>query len=203
MEKKDIEAVKRVIFLGDPHIEGHPDPEIIFQRWGQYYCNESRNHCFVACDDSDNAIGVILCAPDTRFYQKDFNRNYFNTVRTAYKEIKTKHPESIKKHDLSYYKYPEGWPVNLVHFYRINKIFRDYPAHLHINIHPDYRRHGLGKRLVNRLCEHLKENAVSGLHLAVGAENSKAIAFYEKYGFKELLNVFPKGRVCIYYGLLF
>ena len=57
-----------------------------------------------------------------------------------------------------------------------------YPAHLHIDILPEYQRQGIGHRLMKRLEQHLIKNNVPGFHLEVGSKNTLGINFYKKYG---------------------
>lgn len=61
-------------------------------------------------------------------------------------------------------------------------LFDTYPAHLHINFHPDCRGRGLGSKLVDHYCEDLKKMNISGVHLitSTGAPN---ITFYQRLGF--------------------
>ncbi|MHA3683733.1 GNAT family N-acetyltransferase [Leucobacter sp. HY1908] len=63
---------------------------------------------------------------------------------------------------------------------------RDYPAHLHINLLPEAQGSGLGRRLINTLCDELVRRGVPGLHLTMNAKNAPAGAFYERLGFRFL-----------------
>lgn len=60
--------------------------------------------------------------------------------------------------------------------------FQEYPAHLHINFHPDCRGRGLGSLLVNRYVEDLKKLNIRGVHL-VTSPGAKNVSFYRKLGF--------------------
>ena len=62
----------------------------------------------------------------------------------------------------------------------------EYPAHLHIDLLPELQRQGLGRQLIERLIEALRDAGVRGLHLVPLAENPGAISFYERLGFSEL-----------------
>lgn len=54
---------------------------------------------------------------------------------------------------------------------------------MNLAVSPDYRRQGIGKELVLRLIEKLKENKVTCLTLEVRVSNHPAIALYESIGF--------------------
>jgi ribosomal protein S18 acetylase RimI-like enzyme len=202
MQEKDKEALMDILHLADPHGQGHPVPELIYKRWGAYYFEECRDHCFVAADpESDRAVGVILCAPDTLMYQKIFNEKYYKSIRMALKEMKQNHPGAVTKYHMAYYRRREGSLLNFTHPLKMKQIYSEYPAHLHINIHPDFQRQGIGQLLVDRLLSHLKEKGIRGLHLIVAFNNQKGIGFYRKYGFSKLLDIFPAGKSGIIYGV--
>lgn len=54
---------------------------------------------------------------------------------------------------------------------------------MNIAVDPNYRRLGIGKRLVEELEARLKENKVTCLTLEVRASNEGAIALYDQLGF--------------------
>ncbi|QBD74765.1 GNAT family N-acetyltransferase [Ktedonosporobacter rubrisoli] len=60
-----------------------------------------------------------------------------------------------------------------------------WPAHLHINLLPDARGTGLGRALMQRWFEHLRESGSPGCHLGTIVENTRAVTFFEKMGFKK------------------
>ena len=61
-----------------------------------------------------------------------------------------------------------------------------YPAHLHIDLLPEYQRQGLGSRLVDTLADHLRKKGVPGVMLTVGGSNEVGQSFYNKYGFARI-----------------
>lgn len=63
-------------------------------------------------------------------------------------------------------------------------LFMPFPAHLHINFHPDARGKGLGSILMNHYMKFLKLNNVMGIHLVTspGAQN---VSFYQRLGFNK------------------
>ena len=66
-----------------------------------------------------------------------------------------------------------------------------YPAHLHIDLLPEYQRRGFGRRLMQRLVEALRARGVPGLHLSLAVTNTAARAFYDRLGFAELASSAP------------
>lgn len=53
-----------------------------------YYIDREAEHCFIAVDeDTDTAIGYILCAPDYKRYKRIFKAEYLRASRDAKREI--------------------------------------------------------------------------------------------------------------------
>ena len=67
-------------------------------------------------------------------------------------------------------------------------LFQTYPAHFHINFHPDCRGRGLGSQLVENFCVELLNLKIRGLHL-VTSRGAKNILFYRRLGF---IDEFPR-----------
>ena len=65
-----------------------------------------------------------------------------------------------------------------------------YPAHLHIDILPEYQGNGYGAQMMNTMLNNLKQKKVKGIMLMVNKDNHGAIRFYERLGFKTLFNGF-------------
>lgn len=59
-----------------------------------------------------------------------------------------------------------------------------WPAHLHINLLPVARGHGVGARLVRCWLDQLRDDGVPGCHLQTMVENTGAVAFFEAMGFR-------------------
>lgn len=59
-----------------------------------------------------------------------------------------------------------------------------WPAHLHIDLLPDSRGHGIGQRLMDCWLNVLRARRVPGCYLITLAENRSAIAFFTRCGFR-------------------
>ena len=55
-----------------------------------------------------------------------------------------------------------------------------------IGVLPEYRKKGIGQRLLDKLLDYSKENKLSFLSLEVRVSNSAAIFLYEKNGFRKI-----------------
>jgi len=128
-----------------------------------YYLDLEPENCFVAVDEQDEAVGYILCAIDFYDWEHRFDELY------------------MKKSENPVTKMMGQATVDILRPFAV-----EYPAHLHIDIHPDYQKKGLGTRLMDTLKNHLINIGVKGLLLNVARDNENGIRFYEKYGFSEL-----------------
>jgi ribosomal protein S18 acetylase RimI-like enzyme len=59
-----------------------------------------------------------------------------------------------------------------------------WPAHPHINLLPDARGSGLGRALIERWFDQLRRVGSPGCHLGTLVENTRAVAFFERMGFR-------------------
>lgn len=133
--------------------------------YNRYYTRAAQGHCFVLANDADLPVGYILCAPDYKQYKKEFLSHEIKAlcrlgpaaVLQGYGEIGSLKP-----------------------------LAKRYPAHLHIDLLPEYQHRGYGRKLMDCLTAHLQAQKVPGLMLIASAENRSAIAFYHKYGFEPL-----------------
>ncbi len=162
-QKKDFDATKYICLqdmLGKDGFETTIDyVEAMFCR---YYLEKEPENCFVAVDKDDVPIGYVYGAKDYDSYQANFSE-YIK--RVAEIEDRRFLAEALTEmFDHAIYK-------------------EDYPAHLHIDILPDYQSMGIGSKLINAFCDHLKESNVKGVMLIVGIENDGARRFYERNGF--------------------
>jgi GNAT superfamily N-acetyltransferase len=82
--------------------------------------------------------------------------------------------------------FPKEWLKNF---------YREYPAHLHMNVLSGLRGLGVGKELFDRYVQDLKESKVRGLHLFCGED---PLAFYQKMGLTILKKIEFKPGVWVY-----
>lgn len=66
-------------------------------------------------------------------------------------------------------------------YHLFEDLFDDYPAHFHVNCHPDFRCQGVGARLVDSFLAACADDAIGGVHVVTAADAANA-AFYRKCG---------------------
>ncbi len=165
-KEKDYEQVK-FICLNDMLNNEKADTlikyvELMFCR---YYIEIEPDCCFVAVDENDKPVGYIYGAKNFDDYQTEMKK-YLQPISELDNGVFL--PDAlVEMHDHAIYK-------------------DKYPAHLHIDILPDYQSKGIGSKLINAYCNYLKENGINGVMLIVGSDNDGARRFYERNGFIQL-----------------
>lgn len=163
-EKKDFDSVRFTCLNSTGEDFGPVVSEFILHTFCDYYIEHEPENCFVL-DDDGKAVGYIICT-----------ENYDN-----YKEIFDKEYLPLNKH-LGEERYKWAMESTILQ----NKYKSDYPAHLHIDILPEYHRQGWGGKLLTALFDHLRSKGIKGVMLTAGKENLNAGSFYKKYGFEQL-----------------
>lgn len=128
-----------------------------------YYIDNEPENCFVAVDENDKAIGYVICAEDF----DNFKEVYINEYYPKIGKWEYRRRRSALRAIASQEKYKA-----------------DYPAHLHIDILPEYQHMGSGRKLMDALCDNLHKKEIKGVMFTVWHKNYNAIKFYEKYGFE-------------------
>jgi GNAT superfamily N-acetyltransferase len=70
----------------------------------------------------------------------------------------------------------------LFYFRGFNKYYQNYPAHFHVNCHPDLRGRGIGGQLVEAFIKNVAQRRLAGVHLVTGAK-ARNRSFYDLHGF--------------------
>lgn len=68
------------------------------------------------------------------------------------------------------------------YFHLLSDVTRRFPAHLHINLHRDYRGRGLGGLLISRFVADVAAAGLPGVHVVTGA-GLRNVGFYRQNGF--------------------
>lgn len=163
-QTKDKENVRKILVeTSRLPAETEKDIKLLQLLYNDYYIECEPEHCFVAVNDEDEAVGYIICAAQYKTFFKRFMKFYM--------------PE-LKELGIKYY--IQGFMDIAGHALYAKK----YPAHLHINVLPVCQGKGTGTDLMNALKDELKKNGINGLMLSCAADNDGAIRFYKRNGFK-------------------
>ncbi|MGW6281947.1 GNAT family N-acetyltransferase [Kribbella sp. NPDC055071] len=147
-----------------------PDLELMPTIFAYPYVDLEPESAFVL-DDDGRAVGYILGCADTPAFTRRFRTEYLPTV--AY-PAPTTTPSSPAEQMIALLHNPERMVIPEV---------ADYPAHLHIDLLPQYQRSGHGRALMMRLLSTLQARNVDAIHLVMLTTNTPAGAFYQRLGF--------------------
>ncbi|MEW6093583.1 MAG: GNAT family N-acetyltransferase [Chloroflexota bacterium] len=146
--------------------------EYLADSMSHYYELEPES-TFVAAMD-EQVVGALLGAVDTRRCEKVY-------------EPRTR--ALLRKRTLAgAYGWPAWWWANFlteragrkVNYPKIN--LDPFPAHLHIGLLPQWRRKGIGTRLMQAFEEYLRAREIPGYHLYAASFHPLGVAFYRKSG---------------------
>ncbi len=151
------------------------DPKLVGHIYAAPYAVLCPDTVFVACG-CEGIGGYIVGTADTRAFEAQLEKAWWPRLRAIYPKTGA----------------GEGWldakRIKMIHHPACapGAIVARYPAHLHINLLPRLRGCGVGRALMERWLQAVREQGARGVHLAVGNGNTRAIHFYEKAGFHEL-----------------
>lgn len=132
--------------------------------YNDYFTECEPDNVFVCADENDRAVGYVICAADTKGFIKKMNRHYI--------------PKAAKAHPYMLF-------VAFAYMAAVLRHGKDYPAHMHIDLLPDFQHMGAGTALIDALRAHLAQKGVKELYINSMTCDTPAYQFYKKYGFQE------------------
>ena len=180
LQKKDEKALIDICYVtGDLFLKKiFPDPYLFGLFWCLYYIWFETKNCFVAVDiEKDKVVGYIFSSLNTLKQEENFKQKIEPLIKNRIKELRMK---SVRAHLIAYF------IIHKLKSKRRQDFLQKYPAHLHIDILPDYQRQGIGSLLMKTLENHFKKQGIPGYHLEVGRKNRLGISFYKKLQLKLL-----------------
>jgi len=130
-------------------------------------------------DETSEVVGYVLGSYDTRVYERDAEEHWWPALRAKY-PIDGPGKVSGKEADETYIKLLQKMhtaPEQSIAF---------SPAHIHIDILPQYQRQGWGKILIACVVEYLKGKDVDSIWVGMDPKNENAMRFYRKLGFEDI-----------------
>jgi ribosomal protein S18 acetylase RimI-like enzyme len=168
------------------------NPYLLALRYCLDYLWHDTANCFVAEDpNTGKVVGYIVGTLDSRQQEQRLMKKILPRIKNHWRTLK---PKSLA--------HWQGYLLIRASLRNPDrKLLVEYPAHLHINIHPDYQRIGIGSQLIRAFEQNLIQNSVTGFHLGVTGSNPVGISFYQEIGLEKLGQI-PSFRhpLVIYYG---
>lgn len=122
--------------------------------------------------DGDRAVGYVLGTADTSVFVTAYRARWLPLVSPRYPAPEHS-ADPAERRLLADLLNPERL---------LRPELLPYPAHLHINLLPDYRRAGHGRSLVETFLRAAAASGARSAHLAVYTANTGARSFYDKIG---------------------
>jgi len=171
-------------FFGEDASPHFKDRELFGLIFTSYYIDFEPENAFVA-KENDAIVGYIIGTDDTIAQRENFDRFFIpKIVKRMFGYTLFHHPRDfffiLRLKGISKYEEEIYTPDFLERF----------PAHLHINLLPDYQGRGLGTRLMSIFEERMRGLDIRGIHLITSTENIKAVPFYGKMGY-EIIKELP------------
>ncbi|MFJ7244646.1 GNAT family N-acetyltransferase [Kitasatospora sp. NPDC098652] len=127
-------------------------------------------------DGGAGPVGYVLGTSDTPRFVREFRRTWLPVVADRH-PLPAGEPTTPDEVMTALLHRPERMLVPEV---------ADYPAHLHIDLLPDYQGRGHGRALLTELFAALAGAGAARVHLAMVTANTAARAFYDRMGFHEI-----------------
>jgi ribosomal protein S18 acetylase RimI-like enzyme len=156
-----------------PH---YTDPAVFPAAFAAPYVHLEPELAFVLDDGRGQAVGYILGTADTPRFAEAFRTEWLPLVEGHHPQ--PPHPPRT----------PDEVIAGLLHHPErmVLPELADYPAHLHIDLLPEWQGRGHGRRLMCTFLTALRDRGVPAVHLAMATANVRARAFYDRMGFHAL-----------------
>ncbi|MFF0886650.1 GNAT family N-acetyltransferase [Streptomyces sp. NPDC003456] len=156
-----------------PH---YTDPAIFPATFAAPYVHLEPDLAFVLDDGRGEAVGYIVGTADTPRFAQAFRTEWLPLVAGRHPEP-PQPPRTADEVVAGLLHHPERMVLPEL---------AAYPAHLHIDLLPEWQGRGHGRRLMRTFLSALADRAVPAVHLAMATANVRARAFYDRMGFHEL-----------------
>lgn len=179
-EPRDREAVRQICCEtadnGHPMDEWFPDREIFADLLMRYYTDSEPGSLWVAVSGVE-VVGYLAACCDTRRFW--WVMGLWILPVTVLKALTRGTLWRPKVRALLW--------ANRSALWRCAKIpLADYPAHLHINLRPEFRGYGIGRALLEQWLRCARQAGIRGVHAGVNADNVNGRRFFEAMGFRLL-----------------
>lgn len=154
----------------------YADPTVVPAIFAAPYVHLEPELAFVVDDGHGRAVGYIIGAADTPAFAAAFRSRWLPLVADRYPAPAGPPvtPDEVMRGLLHR---PERMVVPEV---------AEYPAHLHIDLLPEWQGRGFGRVLMRTLLGALRDRGVPAIHLCMSTANVPARAFYDRMGFHEI-----------------
>lgn len=130
-------------------------------------------------EDEAGVCGYCLAALDSRTFYERYEREWRPQLCAQFPAPAGDPGEWTRAETVhSWYHNPD---------YFCPEPYEEYPSHLHIDLLERARGKGIGRAMMERQMDELRRRGSSGGHVNVSVHNARALPFYRKLGFHELI----------------
>lgn len=167
-----------------PH---YGDPGIFPATFAAPYVHLEPELAFVLDDGAGRAVGYIVGTADTARFARVFRAAWLPLVADRHPEPSGP-PRTPDERIAWLLHHPERMVVPEL---------AAWPAHLHIDLLPEWQGRGHGRRLMRTFLTALRDGGVPSVHLVMVTANKPARAFYDRMGFEEIDAPLDDSVVCL------
>lgn len=163
---------------------GKPIDKNRWDFWGEWWIGPyeklRRDWCWVAVDEQ-RVVGYLTGSPNSFLFEAQRAVLFEAAAFLRFWRHDPTNPDARRmlKRTLLW----ERSPFRLFSRSLRLKIWRNYPAHLHINVAEDWRDSGVGRALHEAFEKKLRQKKVPGIHVLCGPA---PVPYYQKMGFEIL-----------------
>ncbi|BCY06731.1 N-acetyltransferase [Actinoplanes sp. L3-i22] len=140
--------------------------------WAAPYVILEPEHAHVLDDGTGRAVGYVIGAADTAKFVERYRAEWLPVTAARLVDGDPRDEEMLDLH-----RHPERM---------IHPELAGHPAHLHIDLLPEWQGRGQGRGLMAAFLAGLRAAGVHRVHLGMAPSNHGAYAFYQRLGFRDL-----------------
>lgn len=147
--------------------------------FNDYFTEYEPDNIFVAVNEEDKPVGYVISSSNFSLFKDKMLHDIKHRVKMVY---------------------PASLAMFFASFIAVAVTNKKYRTHLHIDLLPEAQRQGLGTKLIDTLCVHLKENGIKNVSVLTISTDSAGYKFYKKYGFRTIQRFTPT-RISMTYDI--
>jgi ribosomal protein S18 acetylase RimI-like enzyme len=168
-----------------PTLNFEPARTIGSHIWYRPYVYLAPGSCFVLDDGTGRVVGYCIGAGDTASFATRWRSDFARSVSPALVPPPDATTGDAAMDDEGMRAFRRGvYEADCSMLLAWPEALEQFPAHLHVDIVPEFQRRGWGKVLIERFLEGVKGEGARGVHLGMMKANTGAKVFYERLGFR-------------------
>lgn len=144
------------------------------------YVTFNPDSSFVLIDDEEKISGYALSTFDTIEFEAKCAEQWWPLLQAKYQLPNIANKDQWNSDNFIEYEIFNPTPSP-------KEVLEDYPSHGHIDLMPHVQGKGWGKKLMTSVGDSLIEMGSRGMHLRVSHINYRALGFYNKLGYPEIM----------------